>query len=159
MANVTDVIFWGSLGGLFVLAAQGFRKSRNIAKLFVWLVLLFMLGGWYFFAFEETSHLQSKGEQSSWLTILGLYGCMLAGMACNYLYAYFMNPESERKPFDFGIFIGPVFASPVVFIPLYLAFQNTNIGATSSQFAPLLVAFENGFFWKEVFDNRKRQRS
>ena len=159
MASMTNVIFWGSLAGLFALTVQGFRKSRNIGQLVVWLALLSAFGGWYFFAFQQAPHLQSKGEQSSALAMVGLYACMLAGMACNYLYAHFMNPKGKRKPFDFGCFFGPVFASPIIFIPLWAAFQNAGIGVMSPQFAAFFVAFENGFFWKEVFDNRKQQRS
>jgi hypothetical protein len=55
----------------------------------------------------------------------------------------------------------PMLASPLVFIPLLGAFQNAPVdlmSLTLPKFMVFFVAFQNGFFWKEVVDNfRKKQ--
>ena len=84
---------------------------------------------------------------------------MLLGMLAQYGYNYFVTPKSDRKAFDLGVFIAPVFASPVVFIPLLAALQNADIDLTAltiPRMMVFLVAFQNGFFWKDFFD-RQRQ--
>jgi hypothetical protein len=54
----------------------------------------------------------------------------------------------------------PVLASPIVFIPLLASLQNADPDLSRIDvpgFMIFVVAFENGFFWKEYFDNRKRK--
>jgi hypothetical protein len=65
--------------------------------------------------------------------------------------------------FDFGMFVAPVFASPIVFIPLLAALQNTPAitgtqGFSAVNLMVFFVAFENGFFWKEYFDHRRKAK-
>jgi hypothetical protein len=155
---MTNVVFWVSLMGLFALIVQRFRKSRNIAMFLGWLAVLAACGGVYFYAFESPSHLQAKGEQSSGPAMIVLYICMLVGMACHYLYSYFVKPKLKRESFEFGLLIAPVFASPIIFAPLWAAFQDAGVTLSPLRYAAFFVAFENGFFWKEFFDNRSRRR-
>ena len=60
------------------------------------------------------------------------------------------------------MFIAPVFASPIVFIPLLTAFQNANVDLNRLTVPKLLiffVAYQNGFFWKEFFDLKQREEA
>ena len=71
-----------------------------------------------------------------------------------------MQSDSERQPFNIGRFLAPVFASPIVFIPLLGAFQSMDIDITNLTLPKIMVffvAFENGFFWKEVVDNHQKR--
>ena len=156
MANTTDIVFWVSLAVLFALAVRGFYRSRHIGQLLVSVAILAACGAVYALNFEGSSHLQSKGEQSSTPAMIVLYVCMLVGMTCQYLYTYFLKAERERK-FDVGLFIAPMFTSPLVFAPLWSAFQDTGMTLTSLKYGVFVVAFENGFFWKEFFDNRRQR--
>jgi hypothetical protein len=156
---MADIVFWVSLAGLFALAVHSFWQRHNIGHLLAWLAILAASGGWYFIAFDLSPHFQSKGEQSSTPAMVILYLCTVGGMACNYLYAHFMKPIRKREPFDFGCFIAPMFASPIIFAPLWSAFHEAGIELTALKFAAFFVAFENGFFWKEFFDNRRGQHS
>ena len=82
------------------------------------------------------------------------------GMIAQYLYSWLGQPPSKRKTkrFDMGLFIAPIFTSPIVFIPLLAALQNAVVdlqNLTTPKMMLFLVAFENGFFWKEYFDHRQ----
>lgn len=159
MASTTDIIFWGSLAGLLALTIRGFRRSRHVGQLSVSLAVLAASGTVYGLVFDRGPHLGSKGGQSSATAFIVLYACMLAGMACNYLYRRFMQPQSGRELFDWGRFIAPMFASPLLFAPLWSAFQDAGVTVMGLRFSAFLVAFQNGFFWKEFFDNIRRRRS
>jgi len=112
------------------------------------------------FGFPTQSKAVAKGGGSDLPVAVALFICMLLGMAAQFLYSHFVVPASERKPFDFGLFIAPIFASPVVFIPLLAAFQNNDIDLTTltiPRMMVFLVAFQNGFFWKDFFDRQRRE--
>jgi hypothetical protein len=100
-------------------------------------------------------------EQQEVYFVIVLYFCMLLGMGGQYLFNRFEHPETERKKFDVGLFIAPVFASPIIFIPLLAALQNADIDLvrlTVPKTMVFFVAFENGFFWKAYFDQRRQER-
>ena len=158
MGSTADVIFWGSLAGLFALAVREFLRSRHVPQFLVWLTILAVCGLAFYFSFDFAAHLQSKGEQSSGAAMIVLYLFVLVGMACHYLYSHFLKPRPEREVFDFGLLIAPLFASPIIFVPLWSAFENAGLTLTGLRFGAFFVAFENGFFWKEVFDNRRQGR-
>lgn len=114
------------------------------------------------FGFPVPSKTVAKAGSSDLALAVALFICMLLGMAAHFLYSYFVVPKSERKPFDFGLFIAPMFASPVVFIPLLAAFQKLDIDLTAltiPRMMVFLVAFQNGFFWKDFFDRHRRELS
>jgi hypothetical protein len=53
--------------------------------------------------------------------------------------------------------IKPVLASPIIFIPLLSSYQSSladMTGITVADLMILLVSFQNGFFWKVVFDKQ-----
>jgi hypothetical protein len=161
MGNTADAVFWISLAGLLVLLALEFRKSPNVQKLIFYVVALAVCGGIYFFVFQSSPHLSGKGEQQPNQTgfVVVLYFCMLLGMGSHYFYTLFGQPKSESTAFDIRGFLAPMFASPLVFIPLLAAFQNAEVDLTNltlPKFMVFFVAFENGFFWKEVVDNRRK---
>ncbi len=115
-----------------------------------------------FFGFPTAQPIAaSKSLTPSELPIIGvLFVCMILGMLAHWLYAWLETPQVKRAPFDFGRFVAPVLASPVIFIPLLASQQNTDLSLAQldvPRVMVFLVAFENGFFWKEYFDNRKKR--
>jgi hypothetical protein len=61
---------------------------------------------------------------------------------------------------DWSGFAKPFFASPIVFLPLVSATQRSMTGMEIFEMGDLmllLVAFQNGFFWKMVFDRQQQQ--
>jgi hypothetical protein len=89
-----------------------------------------------------------------------LYLCMLAGMFAQYAYRHFDRAKRKRLKWDWGLFLAPAFASPLVFIPLATSYSSLGLdfsGPNAAKFMIYLVAFQNGFFWKEYFDLKRRE--
>jgi hypothetical protein len=70
------------------------------------------------------------------------------------LYARFSSLRKLRPPFDFGVFISPILISPILFVPLYETLSNV-VTPSKATGMLILVAFENGFFFKGYFDQRR----
>lgn len=90
--------------------------------------------------------------------LIALYGCLLLGMLAQHVYIRFSRPRRRRHKLDVGLFLAPVFASPIVFIPLLAVVQAAGVDLYQAHAARLmlfLIAFENGFFWKTIFDQRR----
>jgi hypothetical protein len=98
--------------------------------------------------------LESKGPVNETLAVVFCYASMLLGMMAQYAYR-----QAERQEFTFNPaeFLMPIFASPIVFIPLLTVIGDVNVtGAfATSKLMVYLVAFENGFFWRGFFDARR----
>ena len=98
-----------------------------------------------------------KGEDdppTNMIFIALMYLAMLLGMLASYAYKRLSQPETGRPPWDWGLFLAPVFVSPIIFIPLYTMLQDNPDGASNMML--LLIAFQNGFLWKEYFDQKKK---
>jgi hypothetical protein len=113
------------------------------------------------FGFPFPSPIVGKGEHDLLFTG-AMCLCMIAGMFAQYLFRYFERPARRRLKWDWGCFVAPVFASPIIFIPLATAFQNVDIDLTKPdlklpQLMVFFVAFENGFFWKEYYELKRKE--
>lgn len=100
-----------------------------------------------------------KGPADDFALGAALFVAMLFGMLGQVLYRHFSVPASlrRRRRIDWGRFLAPVCASPIVFMPLMVSLQNANIdlqALTAPRMMIFLVAFQNGFFWKEHFDRQ-----
>ena len=85
------------------------------------------------------------------------YFCMLLGMMAEYGYSKAERGELKFK-FELMPFLMPIFASPIVFIPLLsLMTEDAMSGGafTRAKLMVYLVAFQNGFFWKSFFEQRR----
>jgi hypothetical protein len=145
---------------LLVLSARSTSRWRafavEMAAIVAFVVFLNRLFGFPF----PPSDIAAKGKSDDFLLAGALFICMLLGMLSQFLYRRFEKPPGIRQPWNWGMFIAPVFASPIVFIPLLAAFQNANIDLkelTAPRLMIFFVAYQNGFFWKEFFDRKQRQ--
>ena len=112
------------------------------------------------FGFPTPKATIAKSASSDIAFGTALFIFMVLGMFAQFLYRYFSNPRTKREAFDWGLFIAPLFASPIIFIPLLAAMQNAEVDLTqltAPRMMIFLVAFQNGFFWKEFFDKRQRE--
>lgn len=86
------------------------------------------------------------------------YLSMIFGMMAEYAYA---QAEQGKKRFRFVpmTFVMPILASPIVFIPLLTIAGDVSAGGafTRAKLMVYLVAFQNGFFWKSFFEQRRRE--
>ena len=162
MESAMNMCFGLSLLGLLVISIYSFSKTRSVHSLSVYIILLGGCAAVFFVYFQPDNELSPRGGQGNlYLFIIVLYAFMILGMLFHHLYHYFLKPKKTRDPFDLGLFIAPVFASPIVFIPMLSAFQNADIdlaNLTLPKFMVFFVAFENGFFWREIFENRRKEK-
>lgn len=159
MSSLALYLFIGSMAAtVFVLLLEFKREARQP------ILLLSILGVWFLLPFF-TLRLPFRGgvprgesEDELWL-LAALYVSLLAGMLALHFYNRFSLPKRRRPKFDLGLFLAPIFASPIVFIPLYAMIQAVGVDLYHEHGARImlfLVAFENGFFWKLIFDQRQQ---
>ena len=148
------------LAVLLLICAVKAWLSRSFRPLFVEVVSLFAIAIFLnrLFGFPYVV-IVAKSEENDFAVTAALFICMVLGMLAQFFYHHFSTPGSERTPFDLGLFVAPFFAAPIVFLPLLAAFQQVNIDIsrlTTPKLMVFLVAFQNGFFWKDFFDGQKR---
>ncbi len=88
--------------------------------------------------------------------------CMLVGMLSQVFYQHFSLPRKRRlrKKIDWGQFFAPACASPIILVPLMVTLQNANIdfkAMTVPKMMIFFIAFQNGFFWKALFDRKQKE--
>ncbi len=130
--------------------AEQSKSTRFIAGLL--LIICASVIAAVFLSTHET--MDAGGQAVPWGTVGLLYLAMTLGMVAQYFYF------STRRKFRWRPFIKPFLASPIVFIPLVSAYQNALTSLDAFELGDLmllLVAFQNGFFWKVVFDKREEQ--
>lgn len=99
---------------------------------------------------------EEKAALDETAAIVFCYLSMVLGMVAQYFYV-----QAERGgrtfEFDWMTFLMPIFASPIVFIPLLTLTSEVAIGGafTRAKLMVYLVAFQNGFFWKSFFEQRR----
>jgi hypothetical protein len=153
-----------ALLGLVALSVNRLARERRAGPFLLFLSVLAGLA-WLlrrFFSFPVAHPMMAaKSLAPSELPVIGvLFACMLLGMLAHWLYVWLDTPRQTRTKFDFGLFVAPILASPIIFIPLLASQQNTDLSLAQldvPRFMVFLVAFENGFFWKEYFDNLKKK--
>ena len=160
MTPVMTYLTLVSFCGLLILIIFNFTKNRRWQQSmlhFMLLAIAFLLIYIFFIAPKQAT---GRGDSSQDLYfVIVLYLFMLLGMLAQYIYARLEQPKAMRPKFDLGLFLAPIFTSPIIFIPLLSAMQNANIdlqNLTTPRIMVFLVAFENGFFWKELFDHRRQ---
>jgi hypothetical protein len=145
---------------LLAIALYYFIQTKNVRRFILQLIVIGLAFVFLYFLFYKAEVATAKRNSGNDIYfVIVLYFFMILGMLAQYTYARFSQPKRLRKKFDFGLFIAPVFASPIIFIPLLSALQNANVDLrqlTTVKMMVFFVAFENGFFWKEYFDNRRK---
>ena len=152
-----------ALLGLAALSVHRFARERRAGPLLLFLTALAGLA-WLLrrlFGFPVAHPITAaKSTAPSELPVIGaLFACVILGMLAHCLYVWLETPQRTRPKFDLGLFLAPMLASPVIFVPLLASQQNTELSLAQldvPHFMVFLVAFENGFFWKEYFDNRRQ---
>lgn len=162
MQGLSTLLVGISLLALTFMAIYRLLKQKNwrifLLHLSALIVCYWLLNAYFDFPNPAPT---PRGENDTSLVFV-LYCWMLLGMLAQYIYRRFESAEKRQKKFDIYLFFAPIFASPIIFIPLLAALQNANIDLTrleTPQIMVFLVAFENGFFWKEYFDHRRSEKS
>ncbi|MDZ7399433.1 MAG: hypothetical protein ONB37_04620 [candidate division KSB1 bacterium] len=163
MSKTMFIITSLSLLGLLIISVYYFIRSKNIRRFFAHLFILAIGFAFIYFFFYVPQMPTGRGDSANDIYfVIVLYFFMLLGMLAQYIYSRLEQAAPQRKKFEWGLFVAPIFASPVVFIPLLSALQNADIdlkNLTTTKLMVFFVAFENGFFWKEYFDHRRQSIS
>jgi peptidoglycan/LPS O-acetylase OafA/YrhL len=125
-------------------ARSTFAKSLPAIAITVLISLPFLM-------INVFSNYETKGpiEPTRWPFVAITYLSMTIGMIAQY---FFYNEDSL---FTFRSMIKPVLASPIVFIPLIASYTDQPHDLANfrlSDFMIILISFQNGFFWKLIFD-------
>jgi hypothetical protein len=159
MPSVLSTMFTISLvaliAGIVYLQFRRWRGRHIVSSVFLVLMAL----GLYFFVKAEvpgTQDLETKGVTEGTIGVVFSYIAMVLGMVAEYGYS-----RVERGPKRFRIdleLLMPIFASPIVFIPVLTISSDMTMGGafTKSKLMVYLVAFQNGFFWKNFFEERRQ---
>jgi len=148
MSQLAALLLTASLAGL--TASAGYlhlvrTRPRRFAPVTVLTALTVLVS---LTAFPDD--VESKGPIGETLAVVFCYAAMVLGMIAQYGYQ-----QAERREFTFdpAAFFMPIFASPIVFIPLLtvLGDVNTSGALSKSKVMVYLVAFQNGFFWRSFF--------
>jgi hypothetical protein len=91
----------------------------------------------------------SKERVCSALYNVLLFVAMVTGILCNYFWLYGLH-----LPKDLSVFFRPVLVSPIVFLTVYTTSTKQSRGVV-----PVLLAFQNGFFWQTIFASAHNQVS
>jgi hypothetical protein len=100
---------------------------------------------------------EAKGAIHETLAVVFCYAAMLLGMVAQYAYH---QAQTRDFAFDPAAFFMPIFASPIVFIPLLTVIGevNTTGALATPKLMVYLVAFQNGFFWRAFFAGGLEER-
>ncbi len=156
---MSDLLNWLTAVSLLALAGVLFYRDYKAGsgKGFILhgvILLACVAFLWRFYGFLKTAPV-GKGDNNEVYFIIVLYVIMVFGMLASYAFQHFSKEKAGRKEWDFGLFLAPVFVSPVIFIPLLTVFQQA--GGDSPRMMMFLVAFQNGFLWKEYFDHKRKK--
>jgi hypothetical protein len=145
-------------GSCVALAAlvivSGFRASRPVRALTGAVVLAVALWWVYVVTFPPAGGSRGSGETAA---LVISYVSMVLGMMAHYVYAKAERGDT-RLTIEWLPFLMPILASPIVFIPLVsIAGEVSSTGDVfeRAKLMVYLVAFQNGFFWKHFFDQRR----
>lgn len=128
------------------------RKRANRFVVGLLLAIAVSVAAAIFLRTHET--MDSGAKAVSWGTVGLLYVALIAGMVSQYFYFY------SRQKFRWRTFIKPFLASPIVFMPLVSAYQKALTSLDAFELGDLMlicVAYQNGFFWKVIFDKREER--
>jgi hypothetical protein len=138
--------------GLFVLLIIiELVSSRSVKKFVVQGIILLVVIMVLNFSTGFPKPKIAFGGISPILAIGIMFVCTIIGIAGHYF--YYM-----KKNFDWMTFIKPIILSPIVLLPLIGSVQGMSGIEPVQMISFGILAFQNGFFWKEVFEHEKRQK-
>jgi hypothetical protein len=138
----------------FLVIVSGLR-ARHVVRALVGAAVLGTVLWWIYFAtFPPAGRGRGDGESAA---LVISYVSMVIGMIAHYVYAKAEKGETTLR-IEWMPFLMPILASPIVFIPLVsIAGEVSSTGGLfeRARLMVYLVAFQNGFFWKHFFDQRR----
>jgi hypothetical protein len=136
-----------------LVIAWSVRARRRIHALVGAAALAIVLWGIYSTTFPSRA-VQTRGDAEIAVLVIS-YVSMVLGMMAHFVYEK-SEQGATRLTIEWLPLLAPVLVSPIVFIPLVTIAGEVDGGALSrAAMMVYLVAFQNGFFWKHFFDQRR----
>ncbi len=151
MSDLFALILTVSLALLVLdLAYRVFKRGSRLLPT----ALVVLAAAWVVYALAPES-MQTRSATDEIVAIVICYTSMVLGMMAEYGYAQ-AERGNKKLEFDLMSFLMPIFASPIVFIPLLTLTSEVALGGAFARpkLMVYLVAFQNGFFWKSFFEQR-----
>ncbi len=155
MTPFTWLLWALSLAALlaFFVRDLGMTLARRRETWFsLWLVLV-MATLVVTLVFSPSHERMTDDQRPAWGLVGLLYLMVVVGMLAQHFYF-----RKEGKPLKWSALVRPFLASPIVFLPLLSGFQKALSHVVAFGLPELmmfLAAFQNGFFWKVVFDRQR----
>ena len=122
--------------------------SRTIKKFFIQTLILLAVIAFLKVTAGFPAARVAFGGVSPVVAIGIMFVCILFGIAAHYM--YYM-----RRKFAWRTFLKPLVISPIVLLPLIGSVAGTPGLEPVQMVSFAVLAFQNGFFWKEVFEHAK----
>ncbi|TKJ40367.1 hypothetical protein CEE37_08550 [candidate division LCP-89 bacterium B3_LCP] len=159
MSQWLTIILSISLLGFFISTLYINVKAGRWKTLIIHVVILGVIILILNRVFKFPQIITTMGPGQETIIIIFCYICMVIGMSAQYLYQQAQS-DNDRIKIKMAPLLMPIFVSPIVFIPLLAIIQDIPMGSgalTKSRLMLYFIAFQNGFFWKEIFE-KQRQR-
>jgi hypothetical protein len=155
MSGALSLVLLVSLAGLVCGVAYIDIQRRGARRFLSSLLLVSLAMAVIYMALPDS--IESKGPLDEVVAVSFCYVAMVLGMFAEYGYSQAERGET-RLTFRTIDFLMPIFASPIVFIPLLTIATDVSDGGafTRQKLMVYLVAFQNGFFWKSFFEQRRQ---
>lgn len=167
MPELSEILILTSLVGALALCVVEYRKrpdrKRLLSRIALLAVLVFVLH--LFLGFPKilltpqgttiSKGIGDSGTFANWPIYMIVYAAMVAGMLSQYLYDWMTKALGDKAPFSWRSFLAPALLSPIIFVPL-CGTLDSGANAEKGTFMLMLVAFENGFFFKSYFEERAK---
>jgi len=97
------------------------------------------------------AHRVAFGGFSPITAIIIMFPCVCLGIAANHWY-------SSKEKFNWAAFFKTLIIAPIILLPLIGSIQGSSDLATFQLICFGILAFQNGFFWKEALENARMQK-
>jgi hypothetical protein len=160
---VRRAILASSIAGIAAILARLAIRERNWPRMALHGIAILAYLGFVHVAIGFPRVLPEtvpKGATDDLVFVVLLYLSMFIGMVVHYVFDRFEQTRVPAGRFDIGLFLAPVFASQIVFIPLITTLQASTLTPSQEGLSRMMVffiAFQNGFLWKDYFDHRRRE--
>jgi len=101
--------------------------------------------------FPSPSGEQAFGGVSSVTSVGIMFVCTLLGIAARYYHEL-----GEKEKLSWRRFLKPLLISPIVLLPLMGSMQGTSDLEPIQLISFGILAFQNGFFWRVVFERARK---
>ncbi len=133
------------ISGIFIVYDIFTSGRRNVNLAILGLLLLYIIALMVFTDFPDP--VVSLGGVSYLTALIIMLFFIILGMVANY---FFYN-----ETFNFREIIKPLFISPLILLPLIGTLRGSAEIENMQLISLAILSFQNGFFWKEVFNKAK----